>query len=96
MLLQVTDKLGIQLAKRCCRLIELSLHGCPNITAVTVVAFCEHLTATSSAEDEANPAERPFPLAMDLRGTGFDSIEVKELLELDKFPSTFPVGQKFA
>jgi len=39
----VSDKLGVAIAKRCHRLTHFVLNGCPRITAVTAVAFCESL-----------------------------------------------------
>ena len=94
----VTDKLGIQLAKRCVRLHELSLRGCANITAVTVVAFCEHLVENTAGSDEENGRgqreERPMPLTIDLRNTGFDSAELSRHLQNPLFrcnPSSWVV-----
>jgi hypothetical protein len=73
----VTDKFGIQVAKRCVQLAEFDLRNCPNITAITVVAFCEHLVAIGGGEEN----RRPIPLTIDLRGTSFDCQEVLFLKE---------------
>jgi len=66
----ITDKLCMTMAKKCTRLRELTLRGCSQITALSVVAFCEHLAY----------AEESIPITMDLRETSFNAMELSRHL----------------
>lgn len=64
----VTDKLALIVAKKCCRLRELELSGCPGVTVLSVVAFCE---STMALEQRYN-----HPLTLGVKRTTFDPMEL--------------------
>uniref|UniRef100_A0A0K0G0G0 F-box domain-containing protein n=1 Tax=Strongyloides venezuelensis TaxID=75913 RepID=A0A0K0G0G0_STRVS len=39
----ITDKFGMTIAKSCTKLEYFNLNGCPNMSSLTIVAFCENL-----------------------------------------------------